>query len=196
MKEPLSVPEEKRHLFAQPLDTLIAGTREETIIQVEKKFKTLKKQGKIFDFYIVGDIVTQDFLSNPFLHEYIKICIIDEKTKRNKIKITHESFFEEEKEFMNPKGMISQESWRIIKESINSDRKTLLKVTQGEEDLLVLPLIVSLPLNRDKNNYVFYGQPPITSSKESIPEGIVMVEVNKRIQRIVNRFIKLMDTRE
>jgi len=196
MKEHLSVPDEKRHLFAQPLDTLIAGKREETIIKVEKKFKNLKNQGEKFNFYIVGDIVTQDFLSNPFLREYIKICIIDEKTKRNKIKITHESFFEEEKEFMNPKGMISQESWRIIKESINSDRKTLLKITQGEEDLLVLPLIVSLPLNGDKNNYVFYGQPPITSSKKSIPEGIVMVEVNKRIQRIVNRFIKLMDTKK
>ncbi len=196
MKERLSVPNEKRHLFAQPLDTLIAGTREETIIKVENKFKNLKKQGKKFHFYIVGDIVTQDFLSNSFLRKYIKICIIDEKTQRDKIEISHESFFEEEKEFINPKGMISEKSWEIIKDSINSDKRTLLKVTQGEEDLLVLPLIVSLSINKNRINYVFYGQPPITSSKNSIPEGIVMVEVNKRIQRIVNRFIKLMDSKE
>jgi uncharacterized protein (UPF0218 family) len=196
MNDNLKLPEEKRHLFAQPLDTLLVGTRKETISKIAKKFKKLKDEDKLFIFHIVGDIVAQDFLSNEFLRSYIKICIIDEKTQRNKIDISYGNFFEVEKKFPNPKGIISEHSWEIIKESINSGKKTLLNITEGEEDLLVLPLIANLPINENVTSYVFYGQPPITSSKDSIPEGIVMVEVTERIKKIVSRFINLMNKKK
>ncbi|TXT66883.1 MAG: hypothetical protein BAJALOKI1v1_250010 [Promethearchaeota archaeon] len=193
MSERLGIPEEKRHLFAQPLDTLIAGTREETISKVVDKFKTLQKQGEQFNFYIVGDIVTKDFLADEFLRKFIRLCIIDEKTQRNKITISHGDFFEEIREFDNPKGMIAKKSWQIIKESIRSEKRTLLRVKEGEEDLLVLPLIISLPLQEMQTNFVFYGQPPLTSAIQQIPEGLVMVEVTKKIQKVVHRFLKVME---
>jgi hypothetical protein len=39
---------------------------------------------------------------------------------------------------------------------------------------------------------VFYGQPPKTDSKKKIPEGIVMVDVKKRVQKTVKQFVDLM----
>ena len=69
----------------------------------------------------------------------------------------------------------------------------MLKITEGEEDLLVLPLVLEIPLEKKIKNFVFYGQPPITDSKYTIPEGIVMVSVNKTIQQGVKKYIELME---
>ena len=189
----LNIPKNKRHSFSQPLGKLIAGKRKETILEVENFFKKLKEKNPNINFYLVGDIVTIDFLSSTFLKTYIRLCIIDEKTQRNRIKIDNEDFFEEIIEFQNPQGSISKESWPLLRKIILSKQKTLLKITEGEEDLLVLPLVVEIPLERGVKSYVFYGQPPITDSKTSIPEGIVMVEINKAIQKIVKNFIDIME---
>ncbi|GAI81305.1 unnamed protein product, partial [marine sediment metagenome] len=71
--------------------------------------------------------------------------------------------------------------------------KHLFEVIKGEEDLLVLPLVLSIPLNETVKNLVFYGQPPITDSKRQIPEGIVMVDVEIRIKKVVRQFVSLMN---
>ena len=179
----LSLPKNKRHEFSQPLGKLYAGTREETIIEVEKVIKEYLKKEFEVSVYLVGDIVTQDFLASNFLKPFISLCIVDEKTQRNHIEIKIEDFFEEIIEFENPEGGIKSESFELLEHIVKSNKRTLLRVTKGEEDLLVLPLVVSIPLNDKVKNLVFYGQPPITDSKKPIPEGIVMVDVEKRIQK-------------
>ena len=161
----LKVPNEKRHLFTQPLDTLIAGSREETIPKVEK---ILKKISSKINIFIVGDIVTQDFVSNEFLKSNIRICIIDEKTKRRKININLEGIFEEIVEFKNPAGIIHKDSWFLLRNVIRSGKKTLIKITEGEEDLLVIPLIMELLIEKNVKNFIFYGQPPLTDSKSVV----------------------------
>ncbi|MBD3216144.1 MAG: DUF359 domain-containing protein [Candidatus Lokiarchaeota archaeon] len=193
MNEKLKVPEDRRHLFAQPLDTLISGPRKETIPKVENKFRKLNIDGSEFNFYIVGDIVAQDFLASDFLRPYIKICIIDEKTQRKNIQIDGIDFFEEIRTLKNPKGTISKHSWDVLEDILTLEKRTLLKIIEGEEDLLVLPLISLLPLDTETINFVFYGQPPITDSAHQIPEGIVVVEVTKKIKKNVNRFLKFME---
>ncbi len=120
------------------------------------------------------------------------LCIVDEKTQRNHIKIEIDDFFEEIIEFENPEGGIKKESFTLLDEVIKSKRRTLLRVTVGEEDLLVLPLVLSIALNDKVKNLVFYGQPPVTDSRKSIPEGIVMVDVEKRIQKVVDKFVRMM----
>ncbi|MFX1376922.1 MAG: DUF359 domain-containing protein [Promethearchaeota archaeon] len=193
MDKNLKIPQEKRHLFTEPLDMLIAGTREETIIQVENIFKDYLKAETPLNFYIVGDMVAKDFLSNPFLKSFVRICIIDEKTQRNRISIDFEEDFEEIIEFQNPVGTIQKGCWDIFRESIKSERKTLIKITKGEEDLLVLPLILEIPLEENVGHFAFYGQPPITDAKFIIPEGIVIVDVDVNIQEKVNNLIAMMD---
>jgi len=192
MKRNLKVPQKKRKSFAEPLDLLIAGKREETIIQVENLFRDYLKSGLTLNFYLVGDIVVKDFLANPFLKPFIKICVIDEKTQRNQINIEFGDFFEEEIEIKNPVGTINKECWEIFRTSIASNRKTLIKVSEGEEDLLILPLILEIPIE-DQGHFAFYGQPPITDSEFVIPEGIVIVNVDQNIQEKVRKVLAFME---
>jgi len=189
----LRIPQDKRHLFTEPLDILIAGSREETIIQVENIFKDYLKSGVELNFYIVGDIVAKDFLSNPFLRKYIRVCIVDEKTQRNHINLDFKEFFKKIVEFKNPKGTINKESWKIFREVINSKKRTLIKITEGEEDLLILPLVLEVSLLENVKNFAFYGQPPITDSNFIIPEGIVIVDIDKKIQERVKQVISFME---
>jgi len=192
MNDNLKIPPNERHKFSQPLGKLYTGTREETIIEVEKAIKEYLKKGFEVSVYLVGDIVTQDFLASYFLKPFISVCIVDEKTQRNQIKIEFEDFFEEIIEFENPQGEIKKESFTLLDAIVKSKKRTLLKVTVGEEDLLVLPLVLSINLNDKVKNLVFYGQPPITDSRKTIPEGIVMVDVEKRIQKVVDKFVGMM----
>ena len=193
MDKNLRIPTSERHKFSQPLGKLIAGTREETISEVEECIRNYKNANFEVRVYLVGDIVTKDFLANNFLKLFVKLCIIDEKTQRNQIIIKIEDYFEEVIEFENPEGGIKKESFTLLDEIITSNKRTLFKVINGEEDLLVLPLVLSIPLNKTVKNLVFYGQPPITNSKRQIPEGIVMVDVEKRIKKVVKKFVSLMN---
>lgn len=192
MNKDLRIPEKERYKFSQPLGKLIAGTRGETIAIIERELKQLEFAQLDIKVYLVGDIVTQDFLNNEFLRKFIKLCIVDEKTQRNQIKIASESFFESIIEFENPKGEIKKQSFQVLKQIVQESKRTLLKITLGEEDLLVLPLVSVLNLEAPTMHIVFYGQPPITDSKKPIPEGIVMVKVDNKIQKTVNRFLKIM----
>jgi len=194
MGNDLKIPEKQRHKFSQPLGKLIAGSREQTISQVIKILKNIKNEDKTstISCYLVGDIVTQDFLKKPFLRSMVKMCIIDEKTKRAPMELETGDFFAKVVEMENPGSGINPESFEIFKSLIKSYNKILVKITQGEEDLLVLPLVLAIPLNKSVQNFVFYGQPPVTDSKTPIPEGIVMVEVNKSIKKVVKHFLELM----
>ena len=189
----LRIPDHERYKFAEPLDRLIPGIPEDTIKEVENIFREKQYNGDNFNFYLVGDIVTRDFLNHPFLSQFIKLCIIDEKTKRKIIQIKTEGNFEDIFEIENPKGWICKESWPILRDIISSGKKTLIKVMYGEEDLLVLPLIMELPINKATTYYAFYGQPPITDAKINIPQGIVVVEVNKETQEKVGELIEIME---
>ena len=193
MAKNLRIPKKNRHSYAEPLDRLIAGTREDTITQVENIFKEKINSGLSLNFYLVGDIVAQDFLSNEFLRTFVKICVIDGKTQRNQINMEFESFFEVIIEFQNPAGTINKDCWEIFRNIINSNKKTLVKITEGEEDLLILPLILEIPINEEEGNFAFYGQPPITDSKFIIPEGIVVVTVDRKIQEKVRRILTTID---
>ena len=192
MNENLKIPPNERHKFSQPLGKLYAGTREETIIEVEKAIREYLKKGFEVSVYLVGDIVTQDFLANDFLKPFISLCIVDEKTQRNHIEIEIEDFFEEIIEFENTEGGIKRESFTLLEDIVKSKKRTLLRVIEGEEDMLVLPLVLKILLNDQIKNLVFYGQPPVTDSKKTIPEGIVMVDVEKRIQKVVDKFVRMM----
>jgi len=192
-KVDLKIPKTKRSKFTQPLGKLIKGSRKDTISKLEGKFRKLLEKEKEFYFYLVGDIVTKDFLNNSFLKSYVKLCIVDEKTQRNKIQITTEQFFESIIEFENPAGIISKKSWEILERAVDSDKRTLIKITKGEEDLLVLPLVLKIPLNKQRMNYIVYGQPPVTDADVSIPEGVVLVKHTKQIKKAVEHYIAMME---
>ncbi|MBN1800216.1 MAG: DUF359 domain-containing protein [Candidatus Lokiarchaeota archaeon] len=188
----LRIPKEERHRFALPLGQLIAGKREHTIKKVEEISKNLLEQGYKIRFYLVGDVVTKDFMANEFLRDHVMLSIIDEKTQRNETRSRFEEYFESVLTFENPVGCINAESFPLLEKIVNSQKKTLLKITEGEEDLLVIPLVKGLPLTPKIKNMVFYGQPPLTDAKNPLPEGIVLVEIDQEKKNAINGLINLM----
>jgi len=192
MNENLKIQSDQRQKYSQPLGDLISGSREETISKV---IEILKNVNSEFQIYLVGDIVSKDFLNNPFLKEKVKISIIDEKTKRESVNADFEDFFDEIIEFENPEGTINPDSFDLLKKIVETEKRTLLKITCGEEDLLVLPLTFVIPLSKTIKKYIFYGQPPITDRKPPLPEGIVMVKINRHVKKLVARLITLMQNK-
>jgi uncharacterized protein (UPF0218 family) len=79
----------------------------------------------------------------------------------------------------NPPGMITAESWDLIKRIIDEDTRSLL-IVEGEEDLLTLPVIKFAP----NDAFVAYGQPLV---------GLVLVKVTPEKRKEVDAIIDLME---
>jgi uncharacterized protein (UPF0218 family) len=77
----------------------------------------------------------------------------------------------------NPPAEITIESVKTIKKAFQSQKPVRIAVT-GEEDLLVLPVVVYAP----ENSVVLYGQPN---------EGLVIVPINAEIR---NKAQSVMDS--
>ena len=108
----------------------------------------------------VGDKVTQTVLERGLKP---KLAIVDYKIERKEIKYNYKGFLKKLKAKNKP-GQISQKATDKIKESLKY-RNCLLEI-EGEEDLLVIPLILEL-----RHGIVCYGQPKM---------GIVVIEINKK----------------
>ncbi|MEM1550928.1 MAG: GTP-dependent dephospho-CoA kinase family protein, partial [Candidatus Bathyarchaeia archaeon] len=79
----------------------------------------------------------------------------------------------------NPAGAITDDSWQIIREAINSNG--LVKVlVDGEEDLLTIVAVLLAP----ENSIVMYGQPG---------EGVVVINVNRESKEKVHEVIRRME---
>jgi uncharacterized protein (UPF0218 family) len=80
----------------------------------------------------------------------------------------------------NPAGTITDQAWSAIEAASRSRRRTKIQV-DGEEDLLALVAILTVPLN----SIVLYGQPL---------QGVVVVkvtaEMRERVRRIVDAMMK------
>jgi uncharacterized protein (UPF0218 family) len=58
-------------------------------------------------------------------------------------------------------------------------------VVEGEEDLMVLPVIAAAPIG----SIVYYGSPPI-SGNEGLVEVIITKETKKIVKDLINQFTK------
>ena len=80
----------------------------------------------------------------------------------------------------NPPGTITEQAWSAIEKALNSRQRTKIQV-DGEEDLMALVAILTVPLN----SLVLYGQPL---------QGVVVVrvtaEMRDKARRIVNAMTK------
>lgn len=177
-----------RKLLANPIGTLFEGSIDENIPKLKQWFD--EKDIPYPSIICVGDVVSNAFLNDPELSQHLRICIVDEKTKRGEFQISAnlvEYYFTR---IHNPPGLIRSTAIHEIKTRLKSSDKTLI-VVDGEEDLLVIPAI----LHSEENTYVVYGQPPVTDLKEAIPAGLVMISVNSdtkaRVQKLLDQFEKV-----
>lgn len=137
------------------------------IIPLEYPFSIdyLKELLNIFKFSLiisVGDFITNTLIKNEIFPD---IAIIDKKVKKKFFKEKFkENFFSKIFYAKNPPRKITNEAYLTIKNALS--KKNSLVLIKGEEDLLVLPLILESKLN----SLILYGLPNL---------GIVAVLCNK-----------------
>jgi uncharacterized protein (UPF0218 family) len=166
----LILPFDKRKDLKKPLGELFKGEPEKTI----KKLRKLLCHQKPIIFACVGDFVTINILNaglNP------NIAIIDNRIMRQEVEPLE--FKRETVYVKNSPGTISIESQRVLKDAVMLNKK-LGVVVEGEEDLLVLPLMAMMPTG----SVIVYGQPR---------EGMVVVTLTEERRRWAKDFMTMME---
>lgn len=124
----------------------------------------------------VGDVTTKNFLEagiQPFL------CIIDHKIERRDVKF--ESEFDPDTRIIrlnNQPATINKEAFNILEKMFSQSVHNAI-IVDGEEDLLVLPVIVHAPLGFT----VFYGQPHV-----GMIQVLVTDAIKKRAHELLSQF--------
>jgi uncharacterized protein (UPF0218 family) len=164
------LPVELRKNLKKPLGKLLRG-------DVDSNLKKLcwilcKKEPPMFA--TVGDYVTKHILEsemNP------NIAIIDHRIMRKDIEPLE--FQIEKARVRNPPGSITTEAQEMLHKAITFNKK-LGVVVEGEEDLLVLPLMAMMPTG----SVIVYGQPH---------EGMVVVTLTEERRRWAKNFMTMME---
>ena len=167
------LPEDKRHYFKDPLD-IVLNTEE----KIEEFVQSLKTSKDVCKIITVGDESTQKLLENNLIPD---LAIIDEHIKRKRVELVDTSYFSEI-QATNPAGTITSEAWISIKNALKKDDiKIIIKIT-GEEDLLVLPVIIQTPYN----SKVLYGQP-----NEGLVVDTVTEEMKIKVKNLIQKMVKI-----
>lgn len=128
-------------------------------------------------FAAVGDYVTRNIIEAGMQPD---IAVIDHRIMREDVEPFN---FRREKAYvLNPQGSVTVESQRVLHDAITFNRK-LGVVVEGEEDLLVLPLMAMMPTG----SVIVYGQPR---------EGMVVVTLTEERRRWAKHFMTMMEEKE
>lgn len=158
----------KAHL-KKPLGELLKGTEHNKTKAVKNVHRDTRNL-----FVTVGDIVTRSFQDQGVVPD---LAVIDHQSKRTLPVATEESGVV--RRVRNDAGTITKDAISeldTIVKKIRQMRESYTLVVDGEEDLLVLPLILLLPLA----STIFYGQP-----NEGIVRVTVAEENKKQIERLL-----------
>ena len=126
-------------------------------------------------FATVGDFVSSNILEAG-LHP--DLVVVDHKVMRKSV-----DPIEIDRAYVNvpnPPGTITAESQRILFEAAQGC-SNLVVIVDGEEDLLVLPLMAYMPLG----SAIVYGQPR---------EGMVVITVSEERREFAKHFMSTMQS--
>lgn len=125
----------------------------------------------------IGDVVSESLLKRHFNQ---KIAVIDLFVERKKMypSLSDHAFTGEEEifEVENPAGTIHPELFITAKKTLASEKRSIIYV-HGEEDLAVLPFILTAPLSY----IILYGQPH---------EGTVSVTVTEDVKNVTKKLLE------
>ena len=147
---------ELRSQFKKPQGRLL-------IQNIAEETKAVIKKEQPIKIALVGDSVVNFFIKNRFTFDY---AAIDLKTGRKKTRLDYNKPFIFQ--VKNPAGQITSSASRAILKTVKQEQKGVIRIL-GEEDLIVLPFVLSLPLK----SLVIYGQPG---------KGCVVVLVEEKIK--------------
>jgi len=124
---------------------------------------------------VVGDVVAANALRHGIL---VDIFVVDNRTMRREIEPAS-IFAETNMSAKNPRSTITREAWSVLARAMKENQTVKVSI-EGEEDLLVLPAVLSAPIG----SLVVYGQPN---------EGIVLVYVTRGKKREAVLIIESME---
>lgn len=179
------LPETLRASLRDPIGKLFTGTAE----TAARNAKNYINENEPPITISIGDYCTKTLFDVNFLPD---IVIYDGKTLRKKeINLNLDTY--NEKNVSNPSEWISNAAWRVVESAIKqiqtytSSKCRVAVRIDGEEDLLVIPAIISLPLG----SVVVYGQPPINTN-----EGIVVVLINPSLKKLAQELLNKFEVHE
>jgi len=168
----LILPFERRVDLKQPLGVLLRAPVSENVLAIGRLLGVARPPM----WASVGDYVTAH-LVRAGLHP--DIAVVDHRVMREDVEPTE--LGGEHVEVVNPHGTISAGAQRVLSEAITFNKR-LGVVVEGEEDLLVLPLMAWMPVG----SVVVYGQPR---------EGMVVVTLTEERRRWAKEFMNTMEER-
>lgn len=174
----LRLPISLRKDMAAPMGKLIQGSIQETIPALKSELNNW--EGILVG---VGDVTAEILVNNDFNPE---IIITDGYTKREKLAVWLDYPKYKEVHTKSPAALITKIAWKTIIEVIDEVLEKRIKIhikVDGEEDLLVLPLILELP----NGSKITYGQPN---------QGAVIIDVNQEAKGNALTLIQRMEVLE
>jgi uncharacterized protein (UPF0218 family) len=176
------LPKTLRSSFRKPIGKLFSSEPSVAAREAVEYIKSLKPVISIS----IGDYCTKTLFDVNFFPD---IVIYDGKTRR-KDSIDLNLKLYKRITTINPQEWILKEAWEVIKNTISFCTSNNCRVAvsiDGEEDLLVIPTIISLPMQ----SIVIYGQPPINTD-----EGIVVVLVSSDIKSLAYELLERFEFHE
>jgi GTP-dependent dephospho-CoA kinase len=168
----LILKKEGRSKFKKPFGTLYPSIKD-----LKKKLRVMGINSLIIS---VGDLTTINLQKEGIIPQ---MGILDNKIERKASAYENEIVYDKVTlKAQNPPGTITEDLWDTIEEGfrlIKTAGYNVLIVVDGEEDLAVIPGVITAP----PGSVVIYGQPG---------EGVVLCEVDQ----LKNKAKKLMETFE
>jgi uncharacterized protein (UPF0218 family) len=155
----------------KPLGKLLTGLPGETVNILER----ILTQKKPPYFAVVGDFTSKNVLDAGLEPDLV---VVDNRVMRSEVPPL--DFWERQKiTAINQAGTVDPSAWSALGKAVILKSRVSV-IVEGEEDLLVLPLISLTPIG----SLIVYGQPR---------EGMVVVEVTKEIKGWVEEFLSRME---
>jgi len=164
------MPEELRELLAKPIGEIKRGS------DIRSSFLAHKNDIVI----TVGDVTTSTYLGTG---NFPSLAIVDLKVNRQQIKSLEDYKFGEgivTQRIQSGPGYIAEKAIDAITSwSKNGGKVPMNIVIDGEEDLLVLPVVLLAPIR----SVVYYGQP-----NQGVVEVLVSQDKKARAQELLAKF--------
>ncbi len=154
----------------KPLGRLLRGDATDNVIALGR----LLEEEKPPCFATVGDYVTYYIIESGLNPD---LAVVDHRVMRQEVEPF--GFRRDKITVSNPAGTIKAEAQRVLGDAITL-KKRLGVVVEGEEDLLVLPLMAMMPIG----SVIVYGQPR---------EGMVVVTLTEERRRWAKDFMAEME---
>jgi uncharacterized protein (UPF0218 family) len=160
-----------RNELKKPLGILLTGLPKKTVILLKKM---LKEKNPPF-FSVVGDFTTKKILEAGLEPD---IVVVDNRVMRIDVPpldMENRTIIS----CINQPGTVDRNAWKALRKAVNLKSRVSV-IVEGEEDLLVLPLVSLTPIG----SLIIYGQPE---------EGMVVVEVTEEMKGWTEDFLSKME---